>query len=100
MITVYGADWCEDTQRALRHLRRLGVAHHYRNIDEDSRALDRVRALDAATAAARRTPVVDLGLGGSPLVEPDNDTLTAALVEMRMLTSEEAVGRMGVQNVG
>ncbi len=35
MITVYGADWCEDTRRSLRHLRRLGVAHRYVNIDED-----------------------------------------------------------------
>ena len=25
MIIVYGADWCEDTQRSMRHLRRLAV---------------------------------------------------------------------------
>ena len=28
MIIVYGADWCEDTRRSLRHLRRLGVPHN------------------------------------------------------------------------
>lgn len=100
MITVYGADWCEDTRRSLRHLRRLGVAHHYRNIDEDSPALDRARALRPDAAAERRTPVVDLGLGGEALVEPDNETLTGALVEMEMLTMEQAAERLAVQNVG
>lgn len=99
MITVYGADWCEDTRRTLRHLRRLGIPHHYRNIDEDSRALRRVRALTPENVE-RRTPVVDLGLGGSPLVEPDNDTLTEALVEREMLTTEDAAERLAVQNVG
>ena len=100
MITVYGADWCDDTRRSLRHLRRLGVAHHYRNIDEDSQALNRVRALNPAAGAERRTPIVDLGLGGRALVEPDNETLTAALIEREMLTTEDADERMRVQNVG
>ena len=99
MITVLGADWCEDTQRALRHLRRLGVAHHYRNIDEDSRALDRARAL-VPGSTDRRTPVIDLGLGGPPLIEPDNDTLTSALVEVEMLSRDDALERLAVQNVG
>ena len=40
MIIVYGADWCEDTRRSLRHLRRLGVAHRYLNVDEDLDALE------------------------------------------------------------
>jgi hypothetical protein len=40
-ITVYGADWCEDTRRSLRHLRRLAVPHRYLNVDEDLDALDR-----------------------------------------------------------
>jgi glutaredoxin len=99
MITVYGADWCEDTRRTLRHLRRLGIPHHYRNIDEDSRALRRARELNP-TDVERRTPVVDLALGGPPLVEPDNDTLTEALVEREMLTTEDAAERLAVQNVG
>ena len=96
-IIVYGADWCEDTRRALRHLRRLAVPHRYLNIDEDLDALDRALALNAGR---RRTPTIDLGLSGSALVEPDNDTLTGALVEVQMLTQEEAVERLGVQNVG
>lgn len=97
MITVYGADWCEDTRRALRHLRRLGVPSYYLNIDEDLDALDRAQSLNGGR---RRTPTIDLGVGGAALVEPDNDTLTGALIEMEMLTAEDVDDRMGVQNVG
>lgn len=97
MIIVYGADWCEDTQRSLRQLRRLGVPHRYLNIDEDLDVLDRAKALNGGV---RRTPIVDLGFGGAPLVEPDNDALTAALVEREMLTDDEATVRLTVQNVG
>jgi glutaredoxin-related protein len=97
MITVYGADWCEDTRRSLRHLRRLAVAHEYVNIDEDLDALHRATSLNGGQ---RRTPTIDLGIGGPPLVEPDNDSLTGALIEMDMLTREDAHERLGVQNVG
>jgi hypothetical protein len=97
LITVYGADWCEDTRRSLRHLRRLHVPHQYLNIDEDLDALERAKALNAGR---RRTPTIDLGMGGTALVEPSNDTLTGALVELSMLTPDEAYDRMAVQNVG
>lgn len=97
MIMVYGADWCEDTQRSLRHLRRLGVAHTYSNIDEDVQALERAKALNDGR---RRTPTIDLGVGGTALVEPENDTLTEALVELQMLTQEQVQDRLAVQNVG
>jgi glutaredoxin len=97
MITVYGADWCEDTRRSRRHLRRLGVSHDYQNIDEDLDALDRAKTLNGGK---RRTPVIDLGFGGAPLVEPDNDSLTGALVEWQMLSDHDAVERLAVQNIG
>jgi len=97
MITVYGADWCEDTRRSLRHLRRLAIAHHYVDIDDDADALARAKALNGG---ARRTPTIDLGMGGPALVEPDNDTLSAALVEVQMLSVEDVHERLGVQNVG
>lgn len=97
MITVYGADWCEDTRRSLRHLRRLGVPHRYLNVDEDLDALDRAKALNNGE---RRTPTIDLGVGGQALVEPDNDALTGALVELQMLTNDTARERLAVQNVG
>ena len=97
MITVYGADWCEDTRRSQRLLRRLHVPHHYVNIDEDLDALDKAKALNHGE---RRTPTIDLGLGGQALVEPDNETLAAALVEREMLSPDEAHERLGIQNIG
>jgi glutaredoxin len=97
MITVYGADWCEDTRRSRRHLRRLGVAHQYLNIDEDSDALARAVSMNGGR---RRTPIIDLGVGGTPLVEPSNTTLTEALVELEMLTMQDAGERLAIQNIG
>jgi mycoredoxin len=97
MITVYGADWCEDTRRSLRLLRRLGTPHRYINIDDDLTALERAKALNNGV---RRTPIIDLGAGGGALVEPDNDTLTAALIELEMLTREDVLERQAIQNVG
>jgi glutaredoxin len=97
MITVYGADWCEDTRRSQRLLRRLHVPHRYVNIDDDLDGLERAKALNHGE---RRTPTIDLGLGGQALVEPDNDTLAGALLERQMLTVEEAHERLGIQNVG
>lgn len=97
MLIVYGADWCEDTRRSLRHLRRLGVPHHYVNIDEDAVALERAKQLNGGR---RRTPTIDLGVGGNALVEPDNDTLGGALVELEMLTQDDLHERLRMQNVG
>ena len=97
MITVYGADWCEDTRRSLRHLRRLAVAHQYINIDEDAVGLERAKSLNGGV---RRTPTIDLGIGSSALVEPDNDTLSSALVELQMLTQEDVHELQTLQNVG
>lgn len=97
MITVYGADWCEDTRRSQRLLRRLHVPHRYVNIDDDLDGLERAKSLNHGE---RRTPTIDLELGGEALVEPDNDTLAAALVEREMLTVEEAHERLGLQNIG
>ena len=97
MITVYGADWCEDTRRSLRHLRRLAIAHQYVNIDEDAVGLENAKALNGGV---RRTPTIDLAVGGSALVEPDNDTLSSALVELQMLTQQDVHERLTLQNVG
>ncbi len=97
MITVYGADWCEDTQRSLRHLRRLGVPHTYINIDEQIDGLERAKSLNNGE---RRTPTIDLGVGGTALIEPENDTLSEALIELQMLTQEQVQERKAVQNVG
>ncbi len=95
MITVFGADWCEDTRRILRHLRRLSVAHRYLNIDEDLAALERALVLNRGV---RRTPVIELR--SRVLVEPSNESLTEALIDDGDLTREDAQERMTLQNVG
>lgn len=97
MIKVFGTDWCSDTRRSLRHLRRLHVPHQYVNVDDNLDGLARAKAIGDRD---RRTPVVDLAMGGQALVEPSNDTLTGALVELAMLTQDEAYDRLAVQNVG
>ena len=97
MVNVYGAAWCDDTRRSLRLLRRLGVPHRSFNVDEDIDALARATSLNGGR---RRTPTIDLGVGGPPLVEPDNDALTGALIELEMLTEGHAQERLAVQNVG
>ena len=95
MLTVYGAQWCEDTQRSLRYLRRLGVAHVYRDVDADPAALDEAKAL---THGTRRTPVVQVQ--GEVLIEPGNGTLTEALVRNAIIDRQDATDRLRRQNIG
>lgn len=95
MITVYGADWCEDTQRSLRHLRRLGVLYDYENVDKDPDALGRAKALNAGE---RRTPTIEVD--GETLVEPTNEEFSSALVRRHLVSRQEAERRMRRHNVG
>ena len=92
---VYGANWCEDTSRARRLLRRFSIAHEYHNIDEDVFALERACALNGGQ---RRTPVIDVR--GSVLVEPANHDLIIALVRAELMSEEDARDRATVQNIG
>jgi glutaredoxin len=43
MVEVYGADWCEDTQRTRKHLNRLAITYHYINVEHDKRASEWVK---------------------------------------------------------
>lgn len=95
MVTVYGADWCEDTQRSLRHLRRLGVAYSYENVDRDPEALGRAKALNNGQ---RRTPTIDVD--GTTLVEPTNAALTEALEQRHVVSPAQVEQRMRGYNVG
>ncbi len=95
MLTVYGADWCEDTQRSLRYLRRLGVEYIYRNVDTDAPALEEAKALNHGK---RRTPVVRIE--GEVLVEPAVRTLTEALVRNGLMDRDAARERLRRRNVG
>jgi glutaredoxin len=73
-ITVYGADWCHDTQSTRRHLAEIGVPYRYRDIDEDPAALTFVTAHNGGE---RKLPTVDIG--GQVLSMPDESELDEAL---------------------
>src|SRR5262249_43065349 len=94
-VTIYGAAWCEDTRRTRRLLRRLGVAHVYRDVDLDLEAMERATVLNGGI---RRTPVVTLAQQG--LVEPSNEALARAVVHEGLLSRDEGIERLYVQNVG
>ena len=73
-VKVYGADWCEDTQRTRQHLDRLGVAYDYVNIEEDEEAALWVREQNDGK---ERKPTVKLG--AQTLSVPDDAKLESAL---------------------
>ena len=56
-VTVYGADWCGDTVRTLRHLDNSGVHYQYVNIDEDEHAEKKVIEFNQGK---RRIPLVEI----------------------------------------
>lgn len=56
-VTVYGADWCGDTRRTLRHLDRSGVAYNYIDIDENADAEKKVIEFNNGK---RRIPLVEI----------------------------------------
>ena len=98
MITVYGADWCEDTRRSRRHLRRLGVAHHYENVDEDLDALDaRHLAQRRAARARRRSTSASAGARWSSRTTTRSPARSS---KCRCSPTGEERERLGVQNVG
>jgi mycoredoxin len=95
VLTVYGAEWCEDTQRALRYLRRLGVQHEYFDVDGDPAASNRAKSLNHGR---RRTPIIQVQ--GEVLVEPGNALLTQALVRNGLIDTQRAQSLIHRHNVG
>jgi mycoredoxin len=95
VLTLFGAGWCEDTRRTRRLLRRLGIRHRYRDVDEDLDALDRATVLNQGV---RRTPVVTIG--SDVFVEPTNSAMTSALLAHGLLTRDQVAERLHLQNVG
>jgi len=75
-VKVYGADWCHDTQDTLQHLKELGVAHTYINVEEDAQAAEWVRRHNDGK---ERKPTLDLA--GQVLSVPTNRELESALRE-------------------
>lgn len=78
-ITVYGADWCGDTRRTLRHLDTRGLAYDYVDVDEDS---DGERKVIEFHKGKRRIPLVEIASDGDEptrLSVPSESELDEAL---------------------
>ena len=73
-ITVYGADWCEDTRATRNHLDSLGVPYRYVNVDGDAAAEAWVKQQNGGK---RQTPTVDID--GKVLIEPEERELEEGL---------------------
>jgi mycoredoxin len=69
-VKVYGADWCKDTKRTLRHLDRLGVDYDYINIEQNAEAARWVREQNAGR---ERKPTVEIN--GRVLSVPSDEEL-------------------------
>ncbi|HYH86669.1 MAG TPA: glutaredoxin domain-containing protein [Pyrinomonadaceae bacterium] len=79
-VKVYGANWCEDTQRTRAFLERLGVAYEYVNVESDERAGAWVREHNDGK---ERKPTVDVA--GQILSVPTDHDLTSALRERGLM---------------
>ena len=77
-VTVYGADWCGDTVRALRHLDAKGVEYDYINIDDDAEGEKKVIEF---SKGKRRIPLVEVASddGTKAMAVPSESELDAAL---------------------
>ncbi len=73
-ITVYGTEWCEDTQHTRQHLDQNGVPYNYVDLDPDPRACAWVREQNAGRQI---TPTIRLE--GLVLSEPSDGELDTAL---------------------
>jgi glutaredoxin len=73
-VTVYGADWCPLTRRALAHLEQLGVPFQYIDIEEDAAASEWVKS---QSNGKEKKPTIDVG--GQILVEPTDQELESVL---------------------
>jgi mycoredoxin len=77
-VTIYGADWCGDTRRALQHLDSKGVEYDYINIDDDTEGEKKVIAF---SNGKRRIPLVEVASddGTKSMAVPSASELDAAL---------------------
>lgn len=82
-LTVYGADWCHDTQNSRARLDELAIPYHYVNIDEDAEAKALVERLQGGGS---KIPTILFGEDDeSPLVEPTSDELETKLQQRGLM---------------
>jgi glutaredoxin len=79
-VKVYGADWCGDTQRALRQLDGLGVAYDYVDVEQDTEASAWVKEQNDGK---ERKPTIKVG--PQVLSTPSAQVLESALREEGLL---------------
>ena len=79
-ITVYGAQWCEDTQRTCEQLDDLQIPYDHVDIDQNPKA---EAWITQQNGGKRKTPTVELD--GSVLFEPTNAEMEQALQEKGLL---------------
>ncbi len=75
-VKVYGAEWCHDTQDTLKHLKELGVAHVYIDVEQDEQASAWVKQHNDGK---ERKPTLDIA--GQVLSVPTDRELDSALRE-------------------
>jgi glutaredoxin len=80
-IRVYGADWCEDTQRTRTQLESLSVPYEYVDVERDD---DASRQVQEWNGGRRVTPTVllpegNVVTGAARLAAPSNDELEREL---------------------
>jgi len=77
-VKVYGADWCGDTVRALKHLDSRGVRYDYIDIESDTEGEKKVIAF---SSGKRRIPLVEVASEGETksLCVPSASELDQAL---------------------
>jgi mycoredoxin len=75
-IKVFGADWCEDTQRSLEQLDALGLDYDYFDVDEDPAAQAWVKEQNGGK---QKTPTIDVK--GKIVIEPSDEELEETLRE-------------------
>lgn len=79
-VTVFGADWCEDTSRTRAFLNQLGVPYKYVNIENDPQA--RQWVLDENDGREEKPTV---SIGDEVLSVPSDEELAEALREHGLL---------------
>jgi glutaredoxin len=79
-IKVYGAGWCHMTVDTLAHLKKLGVAYEYIDVERDKEAAAWVRKQNHGK---EKKPTLDIN--GTILIEPDNEQLADTLRELKLL---------------
>jgi len=80
-ITVYGADWCPDCQRAKRILAERQVQYSWVDIDKDREG---EKFVIKTNRGNRSVPTIVFG-DGSILVEPSNTELSEKLFKTLLI---------------